>query len=292
MSAKSEGRRLIRRFVAGSLVAFLVTGIGAAALIARSVRGQEEAGATFHARTVATEVILPYLRISDFIGPAAPQRAAILRALVRRHVLSDGHVVRVKLWRLDGTILFSDDPSQIGQRFPDVDEMGRIARGEMVSDISDLTATENVGDRSLGSKLFETYVPVRLEPDGPVLGAIEVYQRYAFVQAEINHLVLTLAIAFIGGLAAPYLVLLPILLPTARRLRERNERTTTQAEELREAEAKYRALVEPLPAIVYAAEFERAGQWLYVSPQIEHILGFTPQEWTDDPNLFDRQLHP
>src|SRR5437588_4070518 len=98
MSAKSEGRRLIRRFVAGSLVAFLVTGIGAAALIARSVRGQEEAGATFHARTVATEVILPSLRISDFIGPAAPQRAAALRALVRRRVLSDGHVVRVKLW--------------------------------------------------------------------------------------------------------------------------------------------------------------------------------------------------
>src|SRR5439155_7834013 len=39
------------------------------------------------------------------------------------------------------------------------------------------------------------------------------------------------------------------------------------------AEAKYRSLVESLPAIVYTAEFGPSGRWLYVSPQIEGILG-------------------
>jgi PAS domain S-box-containing protein len=73
--------------------------------------------------------------------------------------------------------------------------------------------------------------------------------------------------------------------------RDVTERGRTE-EQLRQAEAKYRALVEQLPAIVYMAEFEEAGDWLYVSPQIESILGFTPQEWTADPTLFDQRIHP
>ena len=41
----------------------------------------------------------------------------------------------------------------------------------------------------------------------------------------------------------------------------------------------YRRLVERLPAIVYTAELGETGGWPYVSPQIESILGFTPEEW-------------
>jgi PAS domain S-box-containing protein len=125
-----------------------------------------------------------------------------------------------------------------------------------------------------------------------VAGVIEVYQQYAYVQAEVNHLFRTLAIAFGTGLVALYLVLLPIVVRTARGLRDRNERLSRQADQLRETEAKYRDLVERLPAIVYAADFDPAGTWLYVSPQIEHILGFTPEEWTEDPTLFDVRIHP
>ena len=29
-----------------------------------------------------------------------------------------------------------------------------------------------------------------------------------------------------------------------------------------------------------------------MSPQIEEILGFSPGEWTDDADLWARQLHP
>ena len=51
-------------------------------------------------------------------------------------------------------------------------------------------------------------------------------------------------------------------------------------------------LVDRLPGIVYAAEFGEAGIWTYVSPQIETILGYPPEEWLADPTLFDRCLHP
>jgi PAS domain S-box-containing protein len=62
--------------------------------------------------------------------------------------------------------------------------------------------------------------------------------------------------------------------------------------QLKEAEAKYRVLVESLPAIVYIAEFGPKGRWLYVSPQIESILGFSQEEWTSSPDLWHLQVHP
>jgi diguanylate cyclase (GGDEF)-like protein/PAS domain S-box-containing protein len=45
-------------------------------------------------------------------------------------------------------------------------------------------------------------------------------------------------------------------------------------------------------AILYAAEPGEDGRWHYVSPQIETILGFTPEQWCGDPTLWRRQLHP
>jgi len=48
---------------------------------------------------------------------------------------------------------------------------------------------------------------------------------------------------------------------------------------VREAEVKYRSLVEGLPAIVYVAEFGSDGEFKYVSPQVEAILGYTPKEF-------------
>lgn len=51
-------------------------------------------------------------------------------------------------------------------------------------------------------------------------------------------------------------------------------------QQLREAETKYRSLVEGMPAVVYIAEFGEEGAWRYVSPQIESVLGFTQEEFT------------
>ena len=54
----------------------------------------------------------------------------------------------------------------------------------------------------------------------------------------------------------------------------------------------YRHLVERLPVIVYAAEIGEHGKWRYVSPQVEEILGYTPEEFKRDPGLWARLLHP
>ena len=65
-----------------------------------------------------------------------------------------------------------------------------------------------------------------------------------------------------------------------------------------DAEDRFRRVVERLPAIVYLEavdadpQGELPGVLLYVSPQVETILGFTPQEWIEDPVAWARQFHP
>ncbi len=54
----------------------------------------------------------------------------------------------------------------------------------------------------------------------------------------------------------------------------------------------YRALVERLPAIIYTSELGEHGRWRYVSPQIEEILGYSPEDWAADPQLWAKLLHP
>jgi PAS domain S-box-containing protein len=62
---------------------------------------------------------------------------------------------------------------------------------------------------------------------------------------------------------------------------------------LRQREAaKFRALVENIPAVTFIAPLDESVPELYVSPQIEELLGFTQKEWTEDPVLWHRQLHP
>jgi diguanylate cyclase (GGDEF)-like protein/PAS domain S-box-containing protein len=54
----------------------------------------------------------------------------------------------------------------------------------------------------------------------------------------------------------------------------------------------YRHLVERLPAVVYTSELGEHGRWRYVSPQVEEILGYTPEDWKSDPGLWAKLLHP
>jgi len=76
---------------------------------------------------------------------------------------------------------------------------------------------------------------------------------------------------------------------TINRMLESLEQAERERQRL---EVRYRRLVEQMPAVTYIAAFDEVKSTLYVSPQIESMVGFSPADWQDDPTLGSRQLHP
>jgi len=70
-----------------------------------------------------------------------------------------------------------------------------------------------------------------------------------------------------------------------------NEDRKAVEETLREAESRYRTLVEQIPAATYIAGLGDID-FLYNSPQIEEISGFTSEEWNTQPDLWENQISP
>jgi two-component system, OmpR family, phosphate regulon sensor histidine kinase PhoR len=63
-------------------------------------------------------------------------------------------------------------------------------------------------------------------------------------------------------------------------------------DEFRNTEARYRSLTEHLPVVTYVRSLAGNGEGDFVSPQIDRLLGYTPDEWLADPGLFLRLVHP
>jgi PAS domain S-box-containing protein len=106
--------------------------------------------------------------------------------------------------------------------------------------------------------------------DGGILGTFAIYYREPRTP-DVEHLQLITHATHLAGIAIEH------------------DRARS---ELRAAEARYRTLVERLPAITYIAELGASGPWHYVSPQIETMLGYSPGEWLSDPMNWMNHIHP
>ena len=158
--------------------------------------------------------------------------------LVQGQILGES-VVRVKLWRPDGTILYSDEPRLIGQRFALGEEEAELLEtGGADAELSDLAEPENRYERQEG-KLLEAHTPIRT-PDGtPVL--FETYQRFSAVSSSASRLLRTLAPPLLAALGVLLLIQLPLAYGLARRLQRghaERERLLARAIEASESERR------------------------------------------------------
>jgi signal transduction histidine kinase len=223
MASRSDPR-LVLRFALASLVAFVLFGMLGIFFISRYARERAERTGAFHSTFAARAVLQPALQGIDLSGPIGADYDRVL-AIVRERILSDGRDVQVKVWKPDGTVLFAVDPELVGQRFPEeAEELAEVMDGHVESGISNLEAAENVEERKFADKLLEVYVPLRQSPDGPVVAVAELYQDYAFVQADIDAFMARLAPILVIGLLLLYAAVLPIAVRASRELRRRNER--------------------------------------------------------------------
>jgi PAS domain S-box-containing protein len=78
-----------------------------------------------------------------------------------------------------------------------------------------------------------------------------------------------------------------------QRSRRGRESAESRVEDVRsKGDAKFRALAENVPAVTWLTHDGDRRSLLYISPQVEQLLGYTPREWEAQPDLYSTLLHP
>ena len=204
--ARTERLRTVSvpKAVAAFLVAglFVLTAVGI--VLAVALRQTATTEAILQTRSLtsleASSVVGPVL-IDQALVPGSAQDA--LDRVVREYVLGT-RVVRVKVWDATGRIVYSDDRSLVGLRFPlGPDDLAVLKSGGASADVTDLTASENMGEKRFG-KLLQVYLGVKT-PSGQRL-LFETYQPYQVIVDASRRTWLASLPVLLGGLLLLYLV--------------------------------------------------------------------------------------
>lgn len=164
---------------------------------------------------------------STLVGQGSPASARMER-FVREGLL--GKQIRaVKVWDRDARVVYST-LGEAGQRFPEYDPVKKALAGSTLweTEISNEEDPESSAEVKAMGEIAEVYAPLRLTPNGRVLGVFEVYVPYGPIRGAVpSQLARVWGLSILAG-AVLYLVQLVIV----KRASDRLKATQAQADEL------------------------------------------------------------
>lgn len=170
-----NAQSLARQFsIAGGAVA-----VAAIALVGVFVTDLIEATVTRNSAAATA------LYVDSIIAPILPdlKTASALDETVERaldETLSQGalgqRLISFRLWRKDGTILYSNDKTLMGRRFQPTGDLQRAFSGEIVAHFDYANDEESVTERATGKRLLEIYNPVLQPWSGEIIAVLEFYE--------------------------------------------------------------------------------------------------------------------
>ncbi|MEW6426684.1 MAG: HD domain-containing phosphohydrolase [Thermodesulfobacteriota bacterium] len=159
--------------------------------------------------------------IEDFLRGASPASAPLEAGQAFAGLLNFGTVFRVKVWAMDGTILWSDKSELIGQAFPDNDDFLYAARTGVHYEVEHPDKEEHIFERQVNIAL-EIYAPIRV--GDRTIGVVELYEdadRLFWTIGRHNSLIW--GVVTIAGLSL-YLMLFLVFLGAHRRQKTADDR--------------------------------------------------------------------
>ena len=180
-------------------------------------------------------------------------------------------VVSIKIWRADGTVIYSTTPDLIGQQFVSSD-VARAATGEIVAEYEDLISQESAFEQTLDMALIEVYAPLFRTGTEEVIAVGEIYENADALAAELNSS--RVIIWTVVGITT--LFMLGVLYAIVRR---GGATIAEQREELRSRLRAMKALAEQNERLRHLAEEAR----LKANQANEHFLGRMGSDIHDGP---------
>ncbi|MBA1346189.1 sensor histidine kinase [Rhizobium sp. WYCCWR 11146] len=195
-------------FIAGGLIsiaAMFVVGFFVSHLIEETVIHNSGAATALYVDSVIAP-LLPNMQTESLLDEASAQA---LDETLGQGALGK-RLVSFKLWRSDGTILYSNEKELVGKTFAVSDKLQRAFAGSLVARYEIASDPESDKERALGKPLMEIYNPVLQPWSGQAVAVLEFYETAEGLGDSLAHARLR-SWGAVAALTATFFLVLSVL---------------------------------------------------------------------------------
>ncbi|MDQ0323571.1 signal transduction histidine kinase [Pararhizobium capsulatum DSM 1112] len=210
-----------------SLVATIIVGAFLTSLIEDAVTRNSGAATALYVDSVIAP-LLPDMQNSTALSDSVKQA---LDETLGQGALGK-RLMSFKLWRADGTILYSNNRQQIGQKLPISDGLQTALTGKMVAEYDDVDDVGSESERESGIPLLEVYNPVLQPWSGDVVAVLEFYEIATDFQHSLNHARLQSWIAVVAFTMTFFAILSALVFKGSRMIDSQREALKKRIQDL------------------------------------------------------------
>lgn len=223
-----------------------------------------------HTQETLAPLVASQLSEEDLARPMAGQRYTEFHRFLEEGGLSE-HTLRVRIWGPDGTVVYSDDPGEVGASRPVEGELAKALAGRTGARLG----TEDSPALASGGRVLEVYAPLVLPGSDRVIGVLEIYETpthlVQLITAIRNYVYLGLG----SGLGVVSVIVFLIVYRGVRVIRE---------QERRHIEARARETIRAIVAALDLRDTEtehHASRVAEIAVALGRRLKLTPAELSE-----------